>query len=55
MGYSFSSISRILDQKPLFEGKKVVTHLCRDLLPCINICFESNSCQKKHLVKINVI
>lgn len=25
MGYSFSSISRILDQKPLFEGKKVVT------------------------------
>jgi hypothetical protein len=25
MGYSFSSISRILDQKPLFEGKKVLT------------------------------
>lgn len=25
MGYSYSSISRILDQKPLFEGKRVVT------------------------------
>lgn len=25
MGYSYSSISKILDQKPLFEGKRVVT------------------------------